>query len=664
MNASGKRDRHSAVQPAYVGWRSELLAKLALSRIPSLAIVHVSQDHGYDYVVTSDDGLTFCLVVRARSSLHDEIREIHALEFVDVDLPRGLLERARTSLCPVVLFFFDADSGHGRYLRLDTLAEQQLAKQYVSLPIDHTITTRSLNRMLQTLRTDGMAAVSARAVVQRRGPSSPVAKAVEVGGQRRSRLRVRRLEMRGFKSFADRTVFEFADGISGIVGPEGCGKTNIVDAIKWALGEQRPRAVRCSKMLDVIFDGAKERRPVGMAEVSLALDVPARPTGLDSTVVEIARRLYRDGTSEYLLNRRRCRLRDVRKIARDAGLEAGFVGTISEIETLLIGGQDVRRSVLEEAAGLRRLTQSRQKLRRAQEMLKSLSDVRKLNERHCRSLKRRADRARHHRTLCEDLVSREALLKDALQRQAPQSIRGDEGAAEDPVSIDLLTTQVEALRTELERLGRVELDAIPELEAAKTHLRFIRSQERDLLRSVDSLEKAIRAVGTASSEHFAELFLQIRENFRDMFRRLFGGGKADVFLDEGMDVMGGGVEIVARPPGKELRSLSLLSGRERVLTAVAFLLAVLIARSSPFVILDEVDRAVDEEDIPRLMSVVRGLTDQIQFVMITHRHAALGEADVVHGVTMPEPGVSRKIAVNLAADLDDRAPAQSGGGAA
>jgi chromosome segregation protein len=132
-----------------------------------------------------------------------------------------------------------------------------------------------------------------------------------------------------------------------------------------------------------------------------------------------------------------------------------------------------------------------------------------------------------------------------------------------------------------------------------------------------------------------------------MFRKMFGGGKADVMLEEGVDVLEAGIEIVAKPPGKTQKALSLLSGGEKSLTAVALLFSLFKSRPSPFCILDEVDAALDESNVKRFVSILNEFLDNSQFVMITHNKKSMSIADCLYGVTMQEPGVSKQISVRL-----------------
>ncbi|MCX5670017.1 MAG: AAA family ATPase, partial [Planctomycetota bacterium] len=157
----------------------------------------------------------------------------------------------------------------------------------------------------------------------------------------------------------------------------------------------------------------------------------------------------------------------------------------------------------------------------------------------------------------------------------------------------------------------------------------------------------IDRINRESRERFMKTFEAVRGHFQELYRKLFGGGKADVFLENEADVLESGIEVVARPPGKQLQRISLLSGGEKTMTAVALLLAIFRARPSPFAILDEVDAALDETNVGRFTDLVKEFLDQSQFVIISHNKRTMSIADVIYGVTMHEPGVSRKVSVKF-----------------
>jgi len=157
----------------------------------------------------------------------------------------------------------------------------------------------------------------------------------------------------------------------------------------------------------------------------------------------------------------------------------------------------------------------------------------------------------------------------------------------------------------------------------------------------------IRRLNKESRDMFASTFEIVRTNFQELFRKLFGGGRADIILVNPEDVLESGIEIIARPPGKETRSLSLLSGGEKTMTALALLFSIFRSRPSPFCLLDEVDAALDEANNRRFNQLVADFVSTSQFIIVTHSKASMSMANVLYGVTMQEPGVSKRIAVRF-----------------
>jgi len=218
---------------------------------------------------------------------------------------------------------------------------------------------------------------------------------------------------------------------------------------------------------------------------------------------------------------------------------------------------------------------------------------------------------------------------------------------EEPVDWNEIEKRINELRQKIENMGAINVEAINEQESLETRLGFLTSQRDDLLKAKGSLEEAIRKINRTSKELFTTTFEAIRGHFQILFRKLFGGGKANVFLVDETDVLESGIEIIARPPGKEPRSISLLSGGEKVLTATALLFAILKAKPSPFCIMDEVDAALDESNIDRFSSVLQEFLDESQFILITHNKRTMGLADIIYGITMQTSGISKRIAVKF-----------------
>lgn len=218
---------------------------------------------------------------------------------------------------------------------------------------------------------------------------------------------------------------------------------------------------------------------------------------------------------------------------------------------------------------------------------------------------------------------------------------------------DAVGAEIEALRNKIERLGNVNLDAITEQEELEQRAEYLNTQAHDLHDSQRQLEQLIEKINQQSEKVFRESFDRISANFSDLFRKLFGGGRAEIVLEDPDDILECGLEIVARPPGKQLQSISLLSGGEKTMTAVALLLAIFKSKPSPFCVLDEVDAALDEANVERFTLVVKEFLSESQFVIITHSRRTMNIADVIYGVTMQEQGVSKKVAVRFAGEDED-----------
>ncbi len=250
------------------------------------------------------------------------------------------------------------------------------------------------------------------------------------------------------------------------------------------------------------------------------------------------------------------------------------------------------------------------------------------------------------RTRRDALVER---VRDELEIDLAAQYEGYEAAEQDWSAVE---AEIADLRGKISRLGNVNLDAIAEQEELEERDQFLTEQRDDLVGSKRKLEALIQRLNRESRERFIANFEEIRRHFQELYRKLFGGGRADIILEDPNDVLECGIEIVARPPGKELQGISLLSGGEKTMTAVALLLSIFRSRPSPFAILDEVDAALDEANIDRFNNVVHEFLDHSQFVIITHSKRTMSSSDVLYGVTMQEPGVSKRVAVRFENEVD------------
>ena len=263
----------------------------------------------------------------------------------------------------------------------------------------------------------------------------------------------------------------------------------------------------------------------------------------------------------------------------------------------------------------------------------------------------------------ELLVAR-GLVADPESESAQE---GEAPAEPHDVTFESVRTEIEEdvnrLRRKLKAMGSVNTDSLKEIEELEAKYEHFHAQHMDLTEAKDTLEEIIKKVNQESKRIFTESFDAIRKEFRELFRKLFGGGDGDVILEDPDDVLDCGIDIVARPPGKELRSITLLSGGEKTLTAVALLLAIFKSRPSPFCILDEVDAALDDGNVERYASVVREFRNTTQFIVISHRKRTMTAADVIYGVTMEQSGVSKRMSVRFE-DVDENGDFRTPPGAA
>ena len=214
---------------------------------------------------------------------------------------------------------------------------------------------------------------------------------------------------------------------------------------------------------------------------------------------------------------------------------------------------------------------------------------------------------------------------------------------------DEVDAEISSLREQLQAIGPVNLEALSELEAVEDRHSGLAKQYEDLRSAKSRLEQLMAQISVESRDLFVKALDVIRGHFLEIYRSLFGGGEADIVVDDSHsdDVLECGIEIIARPPGKQARSISLLSGGERTLTCVALLLAIFRSRPSPFCVLDEVDAALDEANIDRFSDVLREFMQNTQFIVVTHSKRTMSCADTLYGVTMQESGVSKRVSVRF-----------------
>lgn len=732
------------------------------------------------------------------------------------------------------------------------------------------------------------------------------------------------LVLRGFKTFADNT--EIALGpearITAVVGPNGCGKSNVMDAARWVLGEDNPRELRVAALSDIIFAGTDRRRPLSLAEVTLVFDNSSGKLPVAFSEVVIKRRTFREGESEFSINKNLCRLKDIRDLLLDTGLGEGSYSIITQgqVDAILSSKGDERRAVFEEAAGINkyktRKVAAERKLIAAEQNILRINDLKVEVGEHLISLEEQARRAREYLELqgqvketeiglCKKLLGgilekkikleadlvlakqaaaekvaaeqqdeseltnrreelrrlevetdeslanfdaekdrlrdlelnrrflageveraertgRELAAKQAelqqkteqlnavgLESKSPhlnignmgeefelllqqtrqlfsalveitacfgqtipyQLLESKEVEATRQLQLDLLAGENQRLAEELERnrfslqahrnelakldgganetrttladrvaelksrrealrgqifaleekrrgdeklkrekvettagleialaklegevigigeklsaeynlslpetlalpysvnniakakmdveagkrrlreLEPVNLLAIEEFDRGRERLTFLEAQLADLNSARENLQNLIVELDTRAEESFGQTMRQLSAIFSETFAKLFAGGEARIALTQGVAALEAEIDIAVRPNGRRWLSLSLLSGGERSLCAIAILFSLMKIRPSPFCFLDEVDAALDEANIGRFTELLKDFSANIQMIVITHNKRTMAAANNIYGVTMEEPGVSKIISMKLA----------------
>jgi len=339
-------------------------------------------------------------------------------------------------------------------------------------------------------------------------------------------MHLQTLELFGFKSFADKTVFNFHEGVTAIVGPNGCGKSNVLDAVRWALGEQSAKSLRGDEMADVIFNGAETRKPVGVAEVSLTFSDCAEELGIDWHDVRVTRRVYRDGNSEYLLNKTPCRLRDIQSLFADTGIARSAYSMMEQgkIDMILSSRPEDRRAVFEEAAGITKYkAQKREALRKldaTEANLLRIGDVIKEVKRQIGSLQRQAGKARRYQTLhadlrvvethharkqldalegelagCHEEIERLTQSEHALRRNVDNS---ENALTEERHALDKIDIEIADSRAEMQRLGS-------DIAAHRSRIEFNRQRAEEFAELVERAQRDIGDAEKKCKQHTAEV---------------------------------------------------------------------------------------------------------------------------------------------------------------
>ena len=217
----------------------------------------------------------------------------------------------------------------------------------------------------------------------------------------------------------------------------------------------------------------------------------------------------------------------------------------------------------------------------------------------------------------------------------------------EPVSLSEVKKRIEELKSSIRALGSVNVNAIEDYKNVSERYEFLSGQHEDLIEAEATLVKIIEELDAAMRKQFQEQFALISSEFDKVFRQLFGGGKGTLELMEDEDILEAGIRIIAQPPGKKLQNMMQLSGGEKALTAIALLFAIQNLKPSPFCLLDEIEAALDDNNVDRFAQYLHKLTKYTQFIVITHRRGTMTAADRLYGITMQEKGVSTLVSVSL-----------------
>ena len=207
--------------------------------------------------------------------------------------------------------------------------------------------------------------------------------------------------------------------------------------------------------------------------------------------------------------------------------------------------------------------------------------------------------------------------------------------------------RIQELKSEIRALGNVNVNAIEEYKSVSERYEFLKGQHDDLVEAAETLEQIIEELDNAMRKQFKEQFARIAAEFDQVFKEMFGGGKGTLELMEDEDILEAGIRIIAQPPGKKLQNMMQLSGGEKALTAIALLFAIQNLKPSPFCLLDEIEAALDDNNVDRFAQYLHKLTKYTQFIVITHRRGTMTAADRLYGITMQEKGVSTLVSVSL-----------------
>ncbi|HPR22164.1 MAG TPA: AAA family ATPase [Candidatus Sabulitectum sp.] len=393
------------------------------------------------------------------------------------------------------------------------------------------------------------------------------------------------------------------------------------------------------------MESLKERREEILSREGRAMEAVS---ALESRAAEAAREADAAG---YLLKEKENRRREITDRISMLGSERERIDDL--IEELSRSSEEFTRSVTDMENKLRELGERTGELRSSRgegeerrngyaAERNRLMESTAVLEREVQQIRDRLSRARSRMI---ELEARASSISEKLE-----ALEGSCSPEENPFAdlpVEEIRSRLSSENEKLERIGPVNMLAVKEYDEAYARLSYLTEQKRDLEDARASLARAIREINEEAAERFRETFEKVRDNFRTMFVKLFGGGEGDIYSLEGDDPLEGGIEIMARPHGKKLKSVISLSEGEKAMTAVALLFSLYLVKPSPFCVLDELDAPFDDSNIDKFISILREFSSGTQFIVITHNKRTMEGSDVLYGITMAEEGVSSITSVNM-----------------
>jgi chromosome segregation protein len=439
---------------------------------------------------------------------------------------------------------------------------------------------------------------------------------------------------------------------------------------EWVLASERNRGARAQKQELIArkqqeaaaFEGEREALEAQLAELQGQLEgLRAQREGLQQAAAEASAALAgleerrRNAQAAFEQTNRMAQAQSARIVQIEQQMEAAGAEKVRrEQETTELAAQheqlvEARATALAEGA---RLTEAANELRaRMTELDAKLRTLRHATE---ELREQRANLTARSAKLASDIEHIEATCLNDLGMEAAM-LRADAGIVR--IEGEALAVEDEAaraLKQRLEAMGPVNMMALEEYNETASRHSFLETQRKDLLESIENTQASIKEIDDVSRVKFEQAFQVINENFGVTFAKLFGGGQAFMKLTDEENSSDSGIDIVASPPGKKLQNILLLSGGEKALTALSLLVGIFQFQPAPFCVLDEVDAPLDETNVGRFAKLISDMSATTQFVVITHSKRTMAQADVIYGVTMQEPGVSKIVSVNLGKDNRSR----------